>query len=568
MIKALVFAILLVATCPMKAENYPAIDVSSHWSVGSYNYGEVKNIKKTVQYDASLYSKVEEDVFRYIMLKGVTIGTNTYDNLNMQALYKTATENNDYKQIRGTYSVAGYLFDYYFIFYKNGKFEVQIKWVTNYPASACKFYFKISYCLAGMPNIIEFVEQDERGLKYYYGPEYEIFKSFSGETEENDNDIEKNIFCRVFTSDVPTKQFGAVFWQLYQTPIELTMKNIDDNDIRLPPENYINNTLKLQEVFKQTQNVYSTTMVNYPQYARCGNNQMCWITLKDGVNKPNYGFAGRLFKKPKGRPLRLYNYVMSDVPQDIPNFTLTINKVETHDRSIKTVLDDLTNKTWYEAFRKVNIIDDNPDKPYITKAQLHGWILSSGRQIAGNPIYQEESKENFTDWPIEIMIINRRMDLGSDPSGSTKGIMFDNLISSSDNNWNLVQREGCAVLWYAIKNETVYYNSDDERKRGAMLIYLHEIGHCIQFKHAFSLFGITIEERYIYNWRSNNVIYNWDAVDFYQNGPESWVKPGKYGVHYVDYDDEYNPPSNSYIPEFDFRRYNECGTTSIRNFKN
>src|SRR3989339_433425 len=483
MIKALVFAILLVATCPMKAENYPAIDVSSHWSVGSYNYGEVKNIKKTVQYDASLYSKVEEDVFRYIMLKGVTIGTNTYDNLNMQALYKTATENNDYKQIRGTYSVAGYLFDYYFIFYKNGKFEVQIKWVTNYPASACKFYFKISYCLAGMPNIIEFVEQDERGLKYYYGPEYEIFKSFSGETEENDNDIEKNIFCRVFTSDVPTKQFGAVFWQLYQTPIELTMKNIDDNDIRLPPENYINNT-------------------------------------------------------------------------------------ETHDRSIKTVLDDLTNKTWYEAFRKVNIIDDNPDKPYITKAQLHGWILSSGRQIAGNPIYQEESKENFTDWPIEIMIINRRMDLGSDPSGSTKGIMFDNLISSSDNNWNLVQREGCAVLWYAIKNETVYYNSDDERKRGAMLIYLHEIGHCIQFKHAFSLFGITIEERYIYNWRSNNVIYNWDAVDFYQNGPESWVKPGKYGVHYVDYDDEYNPPSNSYIPEFDFRRYNECGTTSIRNFKN
>lgn len=183
---------------------------------------------------------------------------------------------------------------------------------------------------------------------------------------------------------------------------------------------------------------------------------------------------------------------------------------------------------------RVSNVSTNITKPitgdWITRDQLHAMLLNNR-----NNVYAQ--RNNYQEWHVEYYSVDYRY------YNNVVGIMFD--INSFAINTNYCYREACATFWPELK---LWFDKDiTEAEKGLCYTMCHEIGHCFNLPEAPSgsigtdgifrqkIMGYGLPRSDVHGFLIGHDLFNWgqDYIDFYQKGPESWVKPGRYGVHFA-----------------------------------
>jgi len=147
-----------------------------------------------------------------------------------------------------------------------------------------------------------------------------------------------------------------------------------------------------------------------------------------------------------------------------------------------------------------------------------------------------------------MCIVNHEFEFNTE--GDILGVMFDAGSSPC---------EGAFISWPCIvKVDDMYHFFSAERLAG--MTFLHELGHCFRFMHEWSDCGLQYDDHDCPNYKrtimsygdfylspdheipSLPITYGVQTLDWYQHGPESWVKPGRYGKYYGD--------NNTFHPHF------------------
>jgi hypothetical protein len=520
------FIIISLLAGNILAQWYPQID-NSYWEVDYFGSGVISGVTKKVR--TSSTTVVDKMVFYRVSLHGVRVNgqyyTTTADN-------EWTSTSSDYISYYGYHNVDGISkrLGLQYHLHKDGKFRFQAFWTSYSIDNTDQIILRVDYDLDGSADDIVEHTMQENSVDQWFGPSNETTFSLGAFPQAWDAGIENNSPCRIADASSPTTQFYATFWPYAYRPVDFNFNTYASDSRSLPPTT--DPTVTLQTTHDNA---------NYQQYAYSGRDQVMYLTLNfPDQTQCQYcsylGIHGKVFQKPNGRSLRVYNYVMQGA------WTPNLNQTVDNGRSVSDALNDLTDNRW-TLISKTGL--PNPYGNVMTRSQVHDFMLNS-RDDAPNT-YSTENRENFRDWHVEVPIIDCFIEVNN---GGAWGVMFDH---GGDDN-NDVSREGAVVSWRRCE----YGGSgtyDDETT--CLFTFIHEAGHCFNFQHTWSDCGTNFNSpacaannRTImsYGPLHGGCTMTWgaDNQNWYQQGPESWVKPGRYGTLWFATADQDPPTYHQY----------------------
>jgi hypothetical protein len=471
---------------------YPTIDPSTHWQVGSFNNAAVRNVSKNVLTSAT--TSVSKYIFYNVALKHVLYNSTTYAFTKISESVIDADWEPEHLY-NGTYSIDGtpYIIDVSYWFFPDGTFKIIANWDYNArPAnfSDYKFVFEIDYDLDGSDGDI--FEYEWNGKWMGQSSHVSFFPGSLPNYETNQ--IERNAFARCVDATSPSQQLFVVFGPWNSTPTWIECKPYNESDP------------VLQDIDR----------INYFQYSYAyhGKDQRMFVSLSQ-TSDVVAGIWSKVFQKPNGRSLRINTYVMEGAW--VPDLNLIVD----NNTSVATALNVLTNSRW-ENSTKSNLPCPSGVGTEITTAQLHDFMFAS--RIVSPSIYTSSNRENFRDWYVDVCVVNKRIDYqGSYPYG----MMFDMGV-------NGCRSEASAMSWPECQTHPW------GGQRALMFAYIHETGHCFNMQHTWSNCGFAYNQiwcdvanrtimSYGPNFGSTTMTWCTNNLNWYQNGPEPYVKSGKLG---------------------------------------
>lgn len=335
--------------------------------------------------------------------------------------------------------------------------------------------------------------------------------------------------------------------------------------------------------YRGIQHCYTNT--SYPLYAYSGTDQAITVTT---MNATYYKFGGKLFQKQSGRSLKTAIHAHESVGSWVNNFTtMTVRPSATTPNGVnRTYTTGFTGETGTPSYdgllssallsapvERFSMSSGSPGD-VVSLATLHN-LMSSQRD------YSASNLQDVTVWKVDLYICDWILLVdGVRP----QGVMFDADVGSitPDNN---IAREAAAVLFPRIEqvaaDDSIYYDPYNNiynqwthpgvsdalyAQRSTVRIGIHELGHALNMTHSWSSWhtaggdyrGIgSSSEGSIMSYARHNAILrekvgndpwqeyqqyctmrfneetNRDLVTWYREGPESWVKPGRYGYDFV-----------------------------------
>lgn len=508
----------LILVIPGWAESfYPKVDTSTGWSVLGYSDGALSGVKKRVLNNSS-GSYTDKTVFNKWSFEGV----------KLNGVYYTKSQITFDPPVSG-YSSSGQYHYYYNYFYVNssrmyvvyylyytGEFKTLVYNYDSSVNSGLEVFWRVDYDLDGYNGDMfedavnksgKMVLDANFGEGQTYHPAQPVF---------NEDTIENNWFGRAFDGSSQGSAFGAVFWWTRQNALMVYRKAYASDEGQLPPS--VNVFTEIQDVSFDNQ--------SYPDYAYSGRDQMIWVKASV-ASASSFGFGGKVFQKPNGRPVNLKVNIMTG------GYVPDLNYVVDNNRSVADVLDDLTGGSWTSSN---NVGLSNPYGSDMTKAELHAFMLA-------NRSLSDADREEVTSWRVDVNIVYAK----SSEYPTAYGLLFD--YGSGD--FNYTEREGVAVFYKTIADTLPVIN---DRKKMTLYTLIHEVGHAFNFNHSWSTCGssyATCSNGSIMSYSFNpsggtmgdtTMSFDSSVVNFYQNAPEGWVKPGRYGAPFIS-SVSTNPPS-------------------------
>ncbi len=508
--KRLLLLITCIVTLSM-AQFYPAINGSSGWDF----YGS----KGTI---SSAYIPI-------ILEDGVTQSRKkifyrvSFEEANVCSMNLPKENFTHDRDVIGGYRYVQWLYSYYsvdchdgitremyveYLFYASGDFSFKVQW-TNDPGNTAGYAkFKVDYDIDGAAdNIVDYVNYGST-VPQYTAQATEHWLNANDLEKFQENAIEVSTIARFTKAVSPEQQVGFVFLQTAETPYTLTFKKYPgktDNP---------DNSVSMQSVGSSTSN----------SYAYSGSDQVVWVRLNENPDRMgSFAIKGKTFVRPNARPMKLYVNMQSGL--SAINFSQQIGGGKT----LSDAINSLTNSKW-EQVTTTGI--NNPYGSSITKAQLHEFMLNAR---STNGVYN--NRNETSKYIAEANIVNSTYF----DNASWHGVMFDDVSSG-----NQTYREGFAILYKKIDDALSYQSEINEQ---VAKTFAHELGHVFNFSHGMSgcngtgCSGSEVPTlmsycTYISSKRLNNTCtgeYNTPAIDFYQNGPESWVKSGRFGIDFMNF---------------------------------
>ncbi len=398
----------------------------------------------------------------------------------------------------------------HYSFTPSGYFYFGVNWLHDPGNTASFAKFKIDYDIETYDdNIVDFVDYSW-GRDQYRASAIEFLQNYSDVEAFEPNEIQKNVSARFTKATSPEQQIGFVLLMNLNIPYSLTV-------LRYPATNDTRTGKTIQTVSGSGEG----------SYAYSGTDQVAWVTLRENPDRlGKFEISGQAFVRPNARPIKLYVNIQKGLSS--VDFTQLIGGGNT----LRDALNSLTHSKW-ESITTTDL--DNPHS-VMTDAQLHEFMMNNREH---NGIYSNRGE--FTKYLAEINIVNAEYG----PKRNWWGVMFDD---GSDG--NSAHREGSAILYKSIEKS---YTSLSDRNETVAWAFAHELGHHFNFSHQMSgcggtdctqsgdvptIMGYSLGETFSGSKVLHNNCtgeYNSPVIDFYQNGPESWVKSGRFGIPFMDY---------------------------------
>ncbi len=515
--------LLLCSVTFTMAQFYPAIDPNTGWSIHG-SKGNIYSIYMPIIQEDGI-TKDMKMMFSRVDLKEVYV-------CGLILQLKDLTHERDviggYGPVKGMYSYFsvnncpdGIKREMYveYLFNTSGDFSFRVGWTNDPGNTAVYVKFKVDYDIDGWAdNIVDYVDYIPL-VPLFKAAEKEHLVKYNDLDKIKENTIEYQTTARFTKAVSPERQLGFVFLQTAETPYELTIKKYPATS------SYADPSVTVQSIGDPS---------GYP-YAYSGSDQVAWLKLKENpARMGTFSIKGKAFVRPNARPIKLY--VNMEIGLSSIDFTQEIGGGKT----LADALNSLTHGKWE------HVTTTGLSNPYsggaMTTAQLHEFMLNSR---ANNGIY--ENRNEVTKYIAEANIINATWSAFPE----LHGVMFDD-----EHQGNQTYREGFAVLY---KNITGKFSSASDVEEQTAQAIAHELGHVFNFSHYMSgCKGTTCsggEIRTLMSYcthkrsdgRLNNTCtgeYNPPVIDFYQNQPESRIKPGRFGINFQDYGSI--PSYNSY----------------------
>lgn len=520
----LIFLIAATVWPQYPATYYPDVDKSSHWTVGSFGNGELYQVHKTIRTSAS--TTEDRCVFWSLKFLKLFDGINTYYTVTPSYEY-TQQFDGFYKECAGWYNVNGTNWQIFISFrlWQSGYIDILASWSQNWPSNHYNFSFgfEADYDLAGADDDIVEYQKTQNNVQQWYAPANAGWTPhFDGTLiTSTTGPLDGNWLVRCVDATSPANQLQLFFGSRFNS--------IFRHDFYL--RTYASSSGTLQDVYNDTYNLYQ-------QYAYGGRDQKMeiWVATYNSTLSPDNLYyksvSGLLVQKPNGRSLNIQTYVMTGAAT--PNVYLTVD----NGRKVAHALNDLTNSHW------TNYLQTNLPDPYtgdMTWSQLHDFMTT--RRMYG-PVYTCDAQNNMRDWKVEMIVVNHRL------TPAATGVMFD--YTSSDRlypgaDMNNVHREGAAISWPTCvgwHNLVPSWSAD----RFLAFVFIHEMGHCFNMLHLwsdcdedFDSDNCQTAKRTIMSYGpmraggSTTMTWSDNNRNWYQLGPESWVKPGRFGARWTSF---------------------------------
>lgn len=540
---------------------YPQVDQSTYWGVGSWSNATLSSATKQVKTDST--TTVTKDVFASVTLHGLRVNGSYYTRSQLNVISEGTQTIGVFRRYYGYYDPSGTNYRLFFEInlHKDGMFRIQASWTTADshvlpPSSGSQIYVRVDYDLGtGSSYRDDLVEYNDKSQSphCWVGPASDCQVTYTASSPIDSQSIEYEPFCRIVDGSSATTQFSAVFWPYIDRPVKFYFMNGYNDNWAVPPSS--SGTYPLQSVYTQT---------GYQPYAYDSYNLTCdqvlYATLFPDATYGTYGVHGKVFQKGNSRSMRVYTYTMTGA--SAPNLSLVVDS----NRTAGDAFGELGK--WQHSDSKTGI--SNPYGTLITSAELHNFLQNA--RSTTTSIYTTDNRTNFQDWYVEFCSVNCRWD--TDADGYLDASERDVLATTFDvvsNSTGTIERSAAAAFWPAI---TGFYSNDTTR----ILAFLaaHELGHCFNFNHHWGSCGWNYqptdsppctgyESLMTYSYLEysganrpyqhvGNTSMHWygsgahgegysdTPLEFYQKGPESWVKSGKMGCDFVSWTSETSPP--------------------------
>lgn len=510
---------------------YPSVDEQSHWSVGYFGNAEMRYVYKKIRTSAT--TTVEKEVFYSMKFLKLYNGGTSYTVTPREEYTQEITD--FYKECFGWYYVNGTNWKIFISFrlWQHGSFDILARWVGTWPSNHYdfKFVFDVDYDLDGASDDIVEYQTIKNNVPQWYASGNAIWTDhYDGTlTTEMYGTLDGNWLVRCADASAPSNQLQLFWGSVYDYNCR--------HDFYL--RTYSSSSGVLQDVYNNS---------HYQQYAYGGRDQKMeiWIGSYGSTTTPDNTYyksiSGVLVQKPAGRSLEIHTNVMTGAQ------TPDLNLIVDDGRSVSMALNDLTNGKWTN-YTKQNLSD--PYTGNMTWNQLHDFMINCRRY---SPVWIPYAQDNMRDWKVDVCVVNHLL------SPSCMGVMFDysstaTPLAGADR--NNIHREGVAISWPSCiswHNQRPAWSAEKFLAFG----FIHELGHCFNMLHQWSGCGeyfqssnrelCPTEDRTIMTYAPmflGSTTMNWSCnnLNWYQNGPKSWVKPGRLGTLWNDYYGSYeNPP--------------------------
>jgi|GEM_PF-3906712 len=510
---------------------YPR-DANGHWLWSAFSGGAVINLRKQVRTD--LYNYSERMVFNKVGLSGVLINGVNYNFSQLTVVSEVFHDLGPFLRFLGSYTIGSDQINTEFRFNKDGSFTLKTDIVTS-TTGPRRAYLRLDYDINGHTNDTHQFVNNWSAVHYWDAHAVEHTRGF-GSSPLYGSSIERNAWCRLADAGDPQTQMFVILHPSGTTVpgVNITFKAYTSNETTPPAYNPYNT---IQSVSSDAQQPGS--------YPTTGSDQVVYLGLQlnsSGTNTYSVTAGGKLFIRPGGRPLKINFYAQTGTANPNTNTVVALN------RTFETAISDLTNdRNIYNFFTNQSGAQGdtcswNNQLMCLTSAQIHQLMLEK-RAVNSGVVYSQDSRDNFRDYTIDFLTVNN--DWGG---GNATGLFFDhNLTAQGGHDTNNVRSEGAVAFYPRMASAWPADGLFPGASTAQLLSFnaLHEIAHVIGAHHQWarcdpnvgtSYYGTcqnsrVVNERHTLeepNIAGTNMLFNPQFIQWYQQGPESWIKPGLY----------------------------------------
>jgi hypothetical protein len=476
----LALAFALSAATGAGAFSYPALDTTSHWSLGDWGPDpdlgfHVRGASKRVWVAPG--QAEDRDVFYDLACVGAELDGVRHP-LGPQD-YQGSFEGTGYLARYGVFQVVpgvGVVVVYYF--YDDGRFRMAGFLSGDDVGSVgdWRLLVRADYDLAGSANdLAEFAWSaasegrtqspprspdaeaadgllafSPEGTAYWAASPHEISVAYPPLPPEAGAGIENAGFARLLDGDHP--RFGLVLWGDAGTAVTATFKAYASYDGNPAPGADVAEALQMTD-----------ESPGYPRYAVAGRDQMLFLSLGAAGPWDACTLTGKLFQRPETRPLAVT--VRQHPPEYLGdwNFDPDLAVGASEARGFRDALGDLTGGDGPAIARSgeggvAYLPFDGYADPgqAITEAQLHD-LMTASRDRGASAL------ENVREWRMDLFVVDWTLQGQPD--------VWEAMFDYGDADRNGIAREGAAVFWPALGGR-----GEDWRRRQAVLSLLHGAG--------------------------------------------------------------------------------------------
>lgn len=538
---AAIASIALFTTSNALAQRFPRIDPTLHWEITDHAYNtttdtiEIGEVYKPIEVSQGTFEN--RMCFRSIRVCGIIVDglEYTFDGSAYQNFYETSTG----RAVKGMYYLDGHP-EYIYImfnFYKDGRFTFAA-YMPSSQTYNVEVPVRIDYEFNdGQNNVFEVAwnnsckdsnDQSHRSppdndpnlyynapvsgwtVDYWSAVQNEVRVHFPlMQRDSNETSVDFTALCRIKDASITGQHFGAVFWA-FGSEYEIVFNRFNNDNLITP---VVNASATIQTcAAPAAQHSY------YPNYVTSGQNQIAYVVLKGEANNIKaLEVMGKLFQQGGGRALKVTIHTFPNlIPigwttswQFDPDYVIATE--HDGDRTFRRALAELVGDPDLLTIVVVNETEYPPGYP--TGAD-NDQLLYHNRDLS------RANRENIDEWKVDAYIVNF-----ADPQIA---FMFD-AYNGGDNQ---IEREGAIAYWESFTQHATANGLDAHWQIGAVQeALLHELGHSFNLGHEPDGLAIRPIMSKGLMGADSTIRYSQWCLDWFQDMPESWVKPGRYGVN-------------------------------------